>query len=292
MIFRDPSGEQPGQTSQEISKPENTASTVPSLPEASKLIPSLHPVIEDARPQGPAKEVHPTSVLIQDAAKKELGQPAQEATPSTSHDALKSDAVYIDEKGNLQVFYEPSAAHAEVEAPFAANESAPAPQLSTKIESLEIVTSTAIQAVQILPPITSHYQPLPLQPESEEYWDDEDEENCDEEGYVTARSYRSKGDTTGGATTILFPHINQKVKREIAAAKKLVEATRTPEEIEDECYDTSMVAEYGEEIFDYMKQLEVTFLQARMHFFANFFQRSRCCRTPITWTINTKSSGL
>jgi hypothetical protein len=43
----------------------------------------------------------------------------------------------------------------------------------------------------------------------------------------------------------------------LAAAKEIVEATRTAEEIEDECYDTSMVAEYGDEIFDYMKQLEV-----------------------------------
>ena len=75
---------------------------------------------------------------------------------------------------------------------------------------------------------------------------------------MTARSYRSRGEsTTGGATTVLFPHANQKVKKELAAAKEIVEATRTAEEIEDECYDTSMVAEYGDEIFDYMRQLEV-----------------------------------
>jgi len=44
---------------------------------------------------------------------------------------------------------------------------------------------------------------------------------------------------------------------ELANAKAFVEATRTPEDVEDEEYDTSMVAEYGDEIFAYMKDLEV-----------------------------------
>lgn len=103
---------------------------------------------------------------------------------------------------------------------------------------------------------------LPAVSEPEEYWDDEeDEENYDEEGYITARSYRSRGDnTTGGATTVLFPKMNQKVKKELAAATQLVEGSRTAEEIEDESWDTSMVAEYGDEIFQYMRELEVSAL--------------------------------
>ena len=51
--------------------------------------------------------------------------------------------------------------------------------------------------------------------------------------------------------------MNQKVKRELAAAKELIESTRTNEDIDDESWDTTMVAEYGEEIFQYMKELEV-----------------------------------
>ena len=99
---------------------------------------------------------------------------------------------------------------------------------------------------------------LPLASEPEEYWDEEEEENYEEEGYATARSYKSKGDnTTGGATTILFPKLNVKARKEIAAAKQLIESTRTLEEIEDEAWDTTMVAEYGDEIFQYMKELEV-----------------------------------
>lgn len=98
--------------------------------------------------------------------------------------------------------------------------------------------------------------------EPEEFWDeDEDEENEEDDGYVTARSYHSRGDnTTSGATTVLFPKYSQQVRRELALAKQIVEATRPVEDIEDEFWDTSMVAEYSEEIFDYMKEQEVRLL--------------------------------
>ncbi|RVX75147.1 hypothetical protein B0A52_01424 [Exophiala mesophila] len=97
--------------------------------------------------------------------------------------------------------------------------------------------------------------------EPEEYWDEEDEDNYEEEGFVTARSFRSKGDnTTGGVSAVLFPQVNNRVRKELAAAKQLVDATRSPEEVEDESYDTSMVAEYGDEIFAYMQELEVKLL--------------------------------
>jgi G2/mitotic-specific cyclin 3/4 len=101
---------------------------------------------------------------------------------------------------------------------------------------------------------------LPQLSEPEEYWDEEeDDEIYDEQGYTTAHSYRSRGDnTTGGATTVLLPKITNKVKKELAEAKELVECARTPEEIDDEAWDTSMVAEYGDEIFAYMRELEVS----------------------------------
>ncbi|KAI9718446.1 MAG: hypothetical protein M1812_004167 [Candelaria pacifica] len=103
---------------------------------------------------------------------------------------------------------------------------------------------------------------LPLVSEPEEYWDDEEyDEQVEDDGYTTARSYPSRGDnTTGGATTVLFPQMNVKVRRELAAAKQLVESSKTVEEIEDETWDTSMVAEYGDEIFQYMRELEIKML--------------------------------
>ncbi|OAL44579.1 hypothetical protein IQ07DRAFT_244001 [Pyrenochaeta sp. DS3sAY3a] len=94
--------------------------------------------------------------------------------------------------------------------------------------------------------------------EQEEYWDEDDEEEYyDADGYTTARSLRSRGEnTTGGVTLVIAPRITAKTQRELDAAKIHVEANRAPEDVEDEQWDTSMVAEYGEEIFEYMHALE------------------------------------
>ncbi|CAD6443811.1 2cd503ec-0659-4498-9648-c2302a1a5d74 [Sclerotinia trifoliorum] len=96
---------------------------------------------------------------------------------------------------------------------------------------------------------------LPLAPEPEEYWPEDEEEAYDEQGYTTAHSFRGEN-TTGGATTIIVPKVTNKVKKELEDARILVESVRTQEDIEDEMWDTSMVAEYGEEIFSYMRELE------------------------------------
>lgn len=173
---------------------------------------------------------------------------------------LRSDGVYIDDNGEVVVCnYTDETDHVEDQAPITAEGSAP-PAVENKVlehinanvahEVLPERYEIEVAAKHVLPPLS----------EPEEYWDDEEEgENYDEEGYTTARSFKSRGDnTTGGATTVLFPKVNQKVKREIAAAKELVEGTRTVEDIEDETWDTSMVAEYGEEIFEYMRDLEVS----------------------------------
>lgn len=100
--------------------------------------------------------------------------------------------------------------------------------------------------------------------EPEEYWEEEDEEEYfDAEGYTTARSLRSRGDnTTGCLTMVNMPKVTAKVEKELAAAKLYVDSTRTIEDIEDESWDTSMVAEYGEEIFEYMRGLEVGHVHA------------------------------
>ncbi|APA11327.1 hypothetical protein SS1G_11572 [Sclerotinia sclerotiorum 1980 UF-70] len=96
---------------------------------------------------------------------------------------------------------------------------------------------------------------LPLALEPEEYWPEDEEEAYDEQGYTTAHSFRGEN-TTGGATTVIVPKVTNKVKKELEDARILVESVRTQEDIEDEMWDTSMVAEYGEEIFSYMRELE------------------------------------
>ncbi|KAI0525670.1 hypothetical protein F5B22DRAFT_590982 [Xylaria bambusicola] len=92
---------------------------------------------------------------------------------------------------------------------------------------------------------------------------DDEEEHCyDDKGYTTAHSYRSHGDnTTGGVTTVMFPpKITKKGQAEIEAAKQIVESRRTTDEIQEDAWDISMVAEYGDEIFQYMKKQEMTLL--------------------------------
>ena len=101
----------------------------------------------------------------------------------------------------------------------------------------------------------------PIMSEPEEYWDEEEDEDLyDEQGYTTAHSYRSHGDnTTGGATVILAPKVTAKVQKELDEAKVITETSLSQEDIDEEEWDVSMVAEYGEEIFSYMRDLEVRF---------------------------------
>lgn len=109
-----------------------------------------------------------------------------------------------------------------------------------------------------LEPISSSGPVLPIA-EAEEYWDEDDEEDLyDEQGYTTAHSYRSYGDNTTGATCLVNPKRTVKVLRELEEARVYVEANRTPEDIDDEEWDTTMVAEYGDDIFEYMRELEVS----------------------------------
>ena len=137
---------------------------------------------------------------------------------------------------------------------------------------------------------------LPALPDPEEYWDDieDDEEHIDDDGYVTARSFKSRGDNiTGNATTVIVPHINARVRKEIAAAKQIVESLRTEDDIEDDHWDSTMVAEYSDEIFDYMRDLEVCCSAAHIcrAKLTDCVCRSRCSQILTTWTTRLTSSG-
>ena len=95
--------------------------------------------------------------------------------------------------------------------------------------------------------------------EPEEYWDEEEEEEVyDEQGYTTAHSIRFRGDlTTGGVTTLPYPKVTVKTLRELEAARDYVEATRLPYDQAEDARDLSMAAEYQDEIFQYMREMEV-----------------------------------
>ncbi|KAJ8131133.1 hypothetical protein O1611_g2494 [Lasiodiplodia mahajangana] len=92
---------------------------------------------------------------------------------------------------------------------------------------------------------------------------DNEEDYCyDNRGFTTAHSYPSRGDnTTRGVTTVMFPpKITKKGQAEIDAAKQTVESKRTTEDIQEDAWDVSMVAEYGDDIFSYMKEQEMNLL--------------------------------
>ncbi|KAL5889956.1 B-type cyclin [Pyricularia oryzae] len=119
--------------------------------------------------------------------------------------------------------------------------------------NIEIISHDAIDDY----PSEEHVPAPPTAFESEDGWEEEDGDMDDEQGYTTAHSYRSHGEnTTGGLTELLAPKATARVQQELEQAKAIVEESRTIEEIEEEQWDVSMVAEYGEEIFEYMRELE------------------------------------
>ncbi|KAL9471535.1 hypothetical protein ACSS6W_009476 [Trichoderma asperelloides] len=120
--------------------------------------------------------------------------------------------------------------------------------------------------------------------EADEYWDiDEDEDEDDgyddhDQGYTTAHSTRSRDMTLANATTMLAPRVSSRVQRELEEARIEVEQTITPEEVDEELWDVSMVAEYGEEIFEYLRELEIKMLP-NPHYME--------MQTEIHWSMRT-----
>ncbi|KAL6712705.1 B-type cyclin [Lecanora helva] len=187
-------------------------------------------------------------------------KPAERQERNTSSEevaSLRSDGIYIDEHGRAQLYdYVDPAELAQVVP--SEKENLPVGYNSQQMARTEVNQYSEAPVAGSKPLRKSN---LTVVSEPEEYWDDEGDENYEEEGYVTARSFKSRGEnTTGGATTVLFPKTTLKAKKEIAAARELIEGSKTIEELEDEAWDTTMVAEYGEEIFHYMRGLEIKML--------------------------------
>lgn len=251
-VFKDLSQTQPEQRVLELDLHKEPLSTAP--------IASAHPdLVGQQGTKGPGASDKPQPKVRQTKSTYTIGPEDRPTVPEPVEDnpAIRSDGAYIDDQGKIQIY-----------------------QYSGKTDSAQGTSDAADKVVLALTDIkgpndaafnvlldenfgahqseTGRNARLTSVSEPEEYWDEDEEENYDEDGYVTARSYKSHGDnTTNGATTVLFPKMNQKVKRELATAKELIESTRTNAEIDDESWDTTMVAEYGEEIFQYMKELEV-----------------------------------
>lgn len=214
---------------------------VQQLPETT----SKETTSEVAQDKGPESRPLPAS-MQQDNVKETMPKSAPQ------HDFASTDdhsALAADESGEAKGHEDDCKVHGE----YGAHE-----QYGTVPETHEQVRGSKYLHESLTLPQPACDQ-MNAQSEPEEYWDEDDYENEEDDGYVTARSYRSRGDnTTGGATTVLFPRYNNQVRRELALAKQIVEATRTAEDVEDELWDTSMMAEYNDEIFDYIREQEVS----------------------------------
>ena len=255
-VFKDNVATQPQHPAPEVQKP--LPSTAPIAPVHRELQSRQQPN-ESKDPQESQPERQPTQSNQVGQGAAQASAPASSAAQASSEEpaVLRSDGIYIDERGQVQFYgLEESVEHVEILQP------------SDKVMLLPVEVPNPngkLGQDQVLDAYLPKFHPethrrptLASVSEPEEYWDDEGEENYDEEGYATARSFKSRGEnTTGGATTVLFPKVNQRTRKEIAAAKELIEGSKTVEELEDEAWDTTMVAEYGEEIFQYMKDLEV-----------------------------------
>lgn len=258
-VFKDAVATQPQYSASEAQKP--LPNTAPMAPVHRELQPRQQ---FKETPESQDSQMKPQPIQdkqgVQAAAQELAAAPAPAQSSSGEPAVLRSDGIYIDEHGQVQLYgLEESIEHVEVLRP---SDNGVLLAVEMPDQSVKTGRDQALDAYLAKSHPEPHRRPT-LAPvsEPEEYWDDEAEENYDEEGYATARSFKSRGDnTTGGATTVLFPKINQKTRKEIAAAKELIEGSKTAEELEDEAWDTTMVAEYGEEIFQYMKDLEIKML--------------------------------
>ena len=288
-VFKDTVATQPQQSVPEVQKP--STSTAPIAPVHRELQPRQQP-----KDSNDSQEPQPNPQLSQN---NQVGQgapqplaPVSSAPQASSEEpaVFRSDGIYIDEHGQVQFYgLEESVEHVEVLQPSDKAVLLPmeVPNHTGKTGRDQVIDAYLAKSH----PETQRRPTLVPVSEPEEYWDDEGEENYDEEG-ATARSFKSRGEnTTGGATTVLFPKVNQKTRKEIAAAKELIEGSKTVEELEDEAWDTTMVAEYGEEIFQYMKDLEVRETCTNDCALLTTHDRSRCCQTHITWRTRQRYSG-
>ncbi|KXJ93059.1 cyclin-like protein [Microdochium bolleyi] len=144
------------------------------------------------------------------------------------------------------------------------------------------MTATSNYAVSIDTEPYAHAEAYPsntMPDDSPELSDYDDEAYGDDQGYMTAHSYRSHGDNTTTAFSVMFPpKIGRRGQAELEAAKLYVDAHRTKEEEDEECWDVSMVAEYGDDIFDYCRELELQMLPN-----ANYMDM----QTEIQWSMRS-----
>ncbi|KAL8735919.1 MAG: hypothetical protein Q9166_000481 [cf. Caloplaca sp. 2 TL-2023] len=256
-VFKDTTGNHPVGTKTDSN---DLLPSIGPLPPVHHQLPHVQHHQLEQLSEKQATPVESRSLLLEDPKAADPVEEPPSVLPTSEEAApFRSDGIYIDNNGEVrQYIFKDDTEATEDREELPVGKAAPAEIAKTQsTDELDKILDPHRDQVRAEIAVLQKLAPVS---EPEEYWDEE-EGNYEEEGYVTARSFKSRGEnTTNGVTTVLLPKVTQKIKRELAAAKELVESTRTPEEIDDETWDTSMVAEYGEEIFGYMRDLEIKML--------------------------------
>lgn len=198
----------------------------------------LEPVVE----KEPSKEVTTTTTTTQPARYTERPHGKQTAQSHVEKDDEDEEQEYFDiPSEDLATELQTSEVnHPEPE------------MLPTKVEVVKPAPAAANVGkarARSAHPSRNSYDDSSDYPAGSEVEDSEDEET---------RVYRFRGEnTTGSTTTMIYPRATAAMEREILKAQSIVEANQTEEEIEEDFYDPSMVAEYSTEIFEYLREKEV-----------------------------------
>lgn len=233
-----------------------------------------------AHDNGKAAAIYLDPILVSKPAQKPLA--VKNITTSTAPTAALPTISKVQPKKSAPVLRDLAASTIDEST---AGETQPAPEGTTEQVETQQVTvvddtqeETAVGSVQPAQVLTSQEAVIvdtnaleQFAPDTEEKVvvlsqslitvnDDDYDEDYEEELYEGSQTVTRGGvtdNTTGGTTVVLCPKHTAKTLREIEEARQVVESTRTAEDIEDDQWDTSMVAEYGDEIFEYMRTLEV-----------------------------------
>ncbi|CCE32860.1 related to cyclin B3 [Claviceps purpurea 20.1] len=238
-----------------------TLDVPPMQPRHHKSQPHLKPSLQPMLRRTQSKHFES---LAEQAVEKIIG----DESPAASPDSITIPASIVEEKTYAHLPY----CADDDELLHQVNDVDAYPELSSK---LDLISEEGHPIHN--PAKEGHTQALS---EPEEYWDEEEDEDYDDQdqAYTTAHSFPTQNMTMGGVTTILAPPVTSRIQRELEEAKLEVQRCRSSDDLEEEMWDVSMVAEYGEEIFEYMRELEIK-MQPNPHYME--------MQTEIQWTMRS-----
>lgn len=197
--------------------------------------------------------------LVENVATTKPMNPAGKAQPT--YKSKRNNAIYKDQLHTVpekatskenNTDTEAKANHKGAEKGSHSDNSVAEPSHGLNVDIASLVASDAtVSETEDLKEHPHVKEAVPAVSEPEE-WDGDDTE------YHVAPTYSSRLDNTDG-TTIIYPYMTNVTTREMFRARDIVKRERTQEDIDEELLDTTMVAEYGDEIFLHLRKKEVCF---------------------------------